>query len=114
MAWSWPWHTVGALRDPSLLQHESLHLQKLLEALGGRLMLVTELGMASRIPCTSFLPPAALFSIKCVLCKAVLFVKVEADRGFKPAGKGVSPNGGGHRHSHPLCHSAPWAGFFGW
>lgn len=58
--------------------------------------------MASRIPCTSFLPPAALFSIKCVLCKAVLFVKVEADRGFKPAGKGVSLNGGGHRHSH-LC-----------
>lgn len=53
MAWSWPWHTVGALRDPSLLQHESLHLQKLLEALGGRLMLVTELGMASRIPCMS-------------------------------------------------------------
>lgn len=52
---------------PSLLK-----LQKLLEALGGPVMLVTELGIAPRIPKSrSFLSLDTFLSIKFVLCKAV-------------------------------------------
>lgn len=56
-------------RTPSLLKKS---LQKLLEALGGPVVLVTELGVAPRITKSrSFLSLNTFCSIKFVLCKAV-------------------------------------------
>lgn len=80
--------------------------------LGGRLMLVTELGIASGIPSTSFLPPATSLSIKCVFVQgSLLFVTAEAGcLSCEPAGKGVSPE----RGTVMLRHSVSQAGFLGW
>lgn len=63
----------GVRAGRAALPTQRLKVQKLVEALGGLCMvLVTLLGVASRVPKSRFsLPPATFLSIKSVLPKAV-------------------------------------------